>query len=135
MIMPPISPPPLFSHCQCLHNTNTIHGHINTPLLPPYTDHKMFLVICELIGKLSGSFGDDHDGVHHAMGNRLNNVIFGVNKGSKAMCKEPPLRLSTKDASTTLMPPHHNANFQLDCIYIYIYIYMCVCVFLNIVLI
>jgi len=66
---------------------NTIHCHINTPLLLPHTDCEMFLVICELIDKLSGSLGDDHDGVDHTIGNRLNKVIVGVNKGSKAKCK------------------------------------------------
>jgi len=46
----------------------------------------MFLVICELIAKLSGSLGGDHDGIDRALGDRLNKVIVGVNKGSTAMC-------------------------------------------------
>ena len=35
MIMPPPPPPtpPLFIHSQCLSNTNTIHCHINTPVI------------------------------------------------------------------------------------------------------
>jgi len=54
---------------------NIIHCQINNPpppshpLLPPHTD--MFLVICELISKLSGSLGGDHDGVDHGIGDSL----------------------------------------------------------------
>jgi len=48
----------------------------------------MFLVIYELTDKLSRSLGGDHDGVDIAIGDRLNKVIVGVNKGSKAACKK-----------------------------------------------
>ena len=50
------------------------------PLLPPHTDSKMILVICELIDKLSRSLGGDHDGVDSMISDRLNEVIVGVNK-------------------------------------------------------
>jgi len=40
----------------------------------------MFLVICELIDKLSRSLGGDHDGVDSMISDRLNEVIVGVNK-------------------------------------------------------
>jgi len=40
----------------------------------------------ELIEKLSGSSCGNHDGVDRAIGDRLNKVIVGVNKGPKAMC-------------------------------------------------
>ena len=39
----------------------------------------MFLVIYELIDKMSGSLGGDHDGVDHVIGDRLNKVIVGFN--------------------------------------------------------
>ena len=39
-----------------------------------------------MIYKMSGLLSGDHDGVDHAIGNRLNKVIVSVNKGSKAMC-------------------------------------------------
>jgi len=55
-------------------------------LLLPHTDREMFLVICELTDKMSVSLGGDHDGVDRAIGDKLNKVIVGVNKGSKAMC-------------------------------------------------
>ena len=42
----------------------------------------MFLVICELIDKLSRSLADDHDGVDVGIGDRLNKLIVGDNKGS-----------------------------------------------------
>ena len=80
-------------------------------LLPPHTDSDLFLVICELIDKLSGSLGGYYDGVDRAIGDRLNEVIVGDSKGSKATSKKLPPRLSTEYASPTLMPPH--ANFQL----------------------
>ena len=35
---------------------------------------------------MSGSL--DGDGVDHAVGNRLNKVIVGVDKGSKAFCNQ-----------------------------------------------
>jgi len=41
----------------------------------------MFLVICELIDKVSRSLGGDDDGVDHAIGDRLNKEIVGVKKG------------------------------------------------------
>jgi len=47
----------------------------------------MFLVICELIDKLSWSLGGLHDDVDHVISDKLNKVIVGVNKGSKATCK------------------------------------------------
>ena len=70
----------------------------------------MFLVICELVDKLSESLGGDHDGGDRGIGKRLNRVIVGVNKGSKATCNQPPPRLSDEQASPTLMPPHRNAK-------------------------
>jgi len=51
------------------------------PLLPPHTDSKMILVICELIDKLSRSLGGDHDSVDSIVSDILNKVIVGVNKG------------------------------------------------------
>jgi len=53
---------------------------------PHYYYYEIFLVICELIDKLSRSLGGDHDGVDCLIGNRLNKVIAGVNKESKATC-------------------------------------------------
>ena len=52
----------------------------------------MFMVISELIDKLSGLLGGDHFGIDRAIGDILNKVIGGVNKRSKAT------------------PPQHNAN-------------------------
>jgi len=54
-----------------------------------HTLTEMFLVICELIDKLSGQSGlldGDRDSVYRAIGDRLNKLIVGVNKGSKATC-------------------------------------------------
>jgi len=51
----------------------------------------MFLVMCKLIDNMSRSLGGDHDAVDSAMGDRLNKVIVGVNKGSKDTCNDPPL--------------------------------------------
>jgi len=50
----------------------------------------MFLVICELIDKMSWSLGGDHDSVDRVISNRLNKVIVGVNKRSKTMCNQLP---------------------------------------------
>ena len=55
-----------------------------------HTDCKLFLVICELIDRLSVSLGGYTDGVDRAIGDRLNKVIVGVNKRSKATCNKPP---------------------------------------------
>jgi len=49
----------------------------------------MFLVIPELIDKLSGPLGGDRDGVGKAIGDRLNKVKVGVNKGSNGTCNHP----------------------------------------------
>ena len=66
----------------------------------------MFLVIFEMIEKMSWGLGGDQDSVDHAIGNRLNKTIVGVNKRSKAMCPLKPLpRLSAEYDSPTLMPP------------------------------
>jgi len=70
----------------------------------------MFLGIGGLIDKLSGSLAGNHDGIDRATGNRLNQVIVGVNKRSKAKCKNHPKAVS-RNASPTLKPPHHNANW------------------------
>ena len=85
MVMPHLSTPCYSAFA----NAYTIRIHtLNIPALPPHTDSKMFLVICELIDKPSGSLGVDHNGVDRAIGNRfLNKVIVGVNKGLKATCK------------------------------------------------
>ena len=53
------------------------------PLLQPYTDNEMFLVICELVYKLSVSLGGNHDGVDHAISDRLNKVIVVLTKDQK----------------------------------------------------
>ena len=38
----------LFSHCQYLSNTNTIHCHINSPAITiTHSDPELFLIICE----------------------------------------------------------------------------------------
>ena len=81
-------------------------------LLLPHTGHEMFLVICELIDKMSGSLGGDHDCVDCVIGDRLNKVIARINKGSKATFNKPPPKLSAKTPRRILMPPHYNANFQ-----------------------
>jgi len=49
------------------------------PLLPPHTDSKMFLVICELIDKLWRSLVGDRDGADSTISYRLNKAIVGVN--------------------------------------------------------
>jgi len=49
----------------------------------------LFLIICQLIDKLSGSLGGDHDSVDSTISDRLNKVIVGVNKGSKVTYNEP----------------------------------------------
>ena len=77
----PKNPPPLFNHHQCLRHMNIIYCHINTPTIT------VTQVIYELIDKLSGELGGNHDDVDHAIGNRLNKVIVGVKKESKVMCK------------------------------------------------
>ena len=43
-----------------------------SPLLSPHTNREMFLVICELIHKLSKSLGGDHDGVDSTISDILN---------------------------------------------------------------
>ena len=40
--------------------------------------------MCDLMDKLSWSLGGDHDGVDRAIGDRLNKVKVGVNKGSQS---------------------------------------------------
>ena len=55
-------------------------------LLQSHTDREMLMVISELIHQLSGSLGGNPDGVDHAIGDTLNKVTVGVNKGSKATC-------------------------------------------------
>ena len=35
------------------------------PVITPHTSREMFLIICELIDKLSGSFDGNHDDVDH----------------------------------------------------------------------
>ena len=62
-------------------------------LLLLHTNSEMFLVICELIDKLSRSLGGDHDSVDSMISDILNEIIVGVNKGSKATCKQPPQRM------------------------------------------
>ena len=66
----------------------------------------MFLVMCELIDKLSESLGGDHDGVDPVIGDRLNKVIVGFNKGSKHMVVH---RIYFPHSKTT---PPQNANLQ-----------------------
>ena len=63
----------------------------------------MFLVISELIDKVSGSLDGNHDGVDRVIRNRLNKVLVGFNTGPK---------VTAEYAFLALMPPHHNANFQ-----------------------
>ena len=75
---------PLFSHRQCLRNSNTYI--VILPLLPAHTDQEILLFICQLIDKLSWSLGGDHGGVDSTISDILNKVIVGVNKGSKATC-------------------------------------------------
>jgi len=87
--------------------------HKYRPLLPPHTNREIFLAICELLDKMSGSPSDNYDGADHAIGDRLNKVIVGVDKGSKAMCKNHPKAVRRK-CYPTLMPSYHNANFQPD---------------------
>ena len=74
------------------------------PLLPPHTDREMFLVICELTDKLSGSLGGNHDSVDRVIGNRLNKVIVGVNKRSRAAYKSHPKAVSRNTSSTLIQP-------------------------------
>ena len=49
------------------------------PMFTTHTDREMFMVICELIDKLSRSLGGDHDGIHNTISDRLNKVIVGFN--------------------------------------------------------
>jgi len=44
----------------------------------------------ELIDRLPVSLAGDHDRVDRAICDRINKVIIGVNKGSKATFSEPP---------------------------------------------
>ena len=87
MIIPSIHPPPIIQPSPMLtqYKYHTL-PYKYPPLLLPHTDHEMFLVICELNDKLSGSLGGDHDSVDHAISDRLNKVIVWINKGSKATC-------------------------------------------------
>ena len=78
---PVIQPPPMLTR----HEYHILPYKYH-PLLPAHTDSEMFLIICELIDKLSGSLGGDHDGVDSMISDILNKVIVGVNKGSKATC-------------------------------------------------
>ena len=79
MIILPFIHRPLFSHDQCLRKTKTVN----------------WLTTWQ-----------DLDGVDHVIDKRLNKVIVGVNKGSKAMCNwQPPSPLNTP-------PPPYKANFQ-----------------------
>ena len=65
--------------CNTLKNCNgMLVSHVS-----PTTNYRMFLVICELIDKWSESLGGNHDGVDRTIGDKLNKVIVGVNKGSK----------------------------------------------------
>ena len=74
-----MQPPPILTQYEY------IHCHINM-LLHQHTDREMFLRIRELIDKFSRSLGGDYDGIDRAIGNILNKVIVGVNKGSKVTC-------------------------------------------------
>jgi len=64
---------------------HTLQYKLPSPL-SAHNDCELFLVICELIDKLSGSLGGNHDGIVCVISNILNKMIVGVNKGSKAMC-------------------------------------------------
>ena len=54
-------------------------------------------------------FADDVD---RAIGDRLSKAIVGVNKVSTITCNQSRQRVSGEYACPTLMPPHHNTNFQ-----------------------
>ena len=64
----------------------------------------MFLVICKLIDRMSGPLGGDHDRVNRAIDDRLNIVIVGVNKVSKATCNQISLPQDRHQNKTFPLP-------------------------------
>jgi len=72
--------------------------------------------------------------VDRAIGVRLNKVIVGVNKGSRAMCNKPPPRLSTKKPPPQLQLSAKSQSWLKSEVRLYTFIQPCAKLTKNIII-